>query len=366
MNTGPFVKDGAWRAPGGYDGRVPTIQDVARLAGVSPTTAKRALREPDKLTPQTLTRVQDAIEKLHYEPDVRAGSLRGGQSRTVGLIVGSIVEPFFAQFARTAARVLGSAGYAVMVSENEYSAARELGELRLLYGQRVAGILLRPGYGGESREYLKRLSERGVSVVEYDYAAPLSPFPSVLLDNAGAMRMAVEHLHARGHRRIAALGTYDPVVHPEERSRTFPQAMNRLGLTVPPEYQRVTLLTEETAYTLTHELLALPRPPTALIAMAGTQAIGAYRAIRERGLRIPGDLSLITFDNYPWTALVEPPVTVLEQPVDTMATAAAELMIACLEGDRRAVDRGRHQVFGSRLIARGSCAAPTGLALTAP
>ncbi|GMA17059.1 LacI family transcriptional regulator (plasmid) [Deinococcus metallilatus] len=329
------------------------IQDVARLAGVSPTTAKRALREPDKLTPETLARVQQAIAQLHYEPDQRAGSLRGGQSRTVGLVVGSIVEPFFAQFARTAGRTLQAAGYTLIISENEYSARLELQELSRLYGQRVAAILVRPGYGPDSREYLQRLRDRGLFVLEYDYRPPGSPFPSVMLDNAACMREAVAYLHGLGHTRIAALGTFDPEIHPEERSRTFPEAMRERGLTVPAAYQRVTLLTEDTAYTLTHELLGLPDPPTALIALTGTQAIGAFRAIRERGLRLPDDLSLLTFDNYPWTALVDPPITVIEQPVEAMAEAAAQAVLRALEdGDFRT----DHQVMRGRLIVRGSCA----------
>lgn len=338
-----------------YNAPVSTIQDVARLAGVSPTTAKRALKEPDKLTPDTLARVQQAIAQLHYEPDQRAGSLRGGQSTTVGLVVGSILEPFFAQFARTASHVLADAGYTLIISENEYSAQRELQELRRLYGLRVAGILLRPGYGQDSQEYLARLRSRGVAVTEYDYRPPHHDEPSVMLDNPGAVRQAVTHLHALGHRRIAALGTYHPVIHPEERSRAFPEVMNALGLTVPAEYQRVTLLTEDTAYALTNDLLDLPQPPTALIALTGTQASGAYRALRERGMRLPHDISLVAFDNYPWTSLVDPPITVLEQPVEAMAERAAALMLAQLG---HGTVTQRHVVLDARLIERGSTAPP--------
>lgn len=333
---------------------MPTIQDVARLAGVSPTTAKRALRDPDKLTPDTLSRVQQAIAQLHYEPDQRAGSLRGGQSSTIGLILGSILEPFFAQFARAAAHVLADAGYTLIISENEYSAERELEELRRLYGQRVAGIMLRPGYGSHSREYLARLAARDVAIVEYDYVHASSPYPSVMLDNRGAMFQAVQYLHDLGHRDIAALGTYHPVIHPETRSRTFPEAMNALGLVVPSEYQRVTLLDEQSAYAHTHELLSLPRPPSALIALTGTQAVGAYRAIQERGLRIPQDLSLLTFDNYPWTALVDPPITVLEQPAQDMATATVRKLLRLLDGHPITAP---HEIFPARLIVRGSCSA---------
>lgn len=332
---------------------VATIQDVARLAGVSPTTAKRALREPDKLSPETLARVRAAVQTLEYEPDQRAGSLRGGQSRTVGLIVASVVEPFFAEFARVAGRTLAAAGYTLIISENEYSAAREVTELQRLYGQRVAGIILRPGYGDESRDYLRRLAGRGVHLLEFDYVPPGSPYPGLMLDNERAMEEAVRHLHGLGHERIAALGTYHPQIHPETRSKAFPQIMAGLGLTVPAEYQRVTLLTEETAYRLTHELMALSTPPTAIIALTGTEGIGAFRAIRERGWRIPDDLSLVTFDNYPWTSLVTPPITVLEQPVGEMAVSAARGMISLIGGE--AVSS---RVFPAKLISRLSCAPP--------
>lgn len=335
---------------------VATIQDVARLAGVSPSTAKRALREPDKLSPETLTRVQAAVQALDYEPDQRAGSLRGGHSRTVGLIVASIIEPFFAEFARAAGRTLAAAGYTLIISENEYGAVRELTELQRLYGQRVAGIMLRAGYGHESREYLRRLTARGLHLLEFDYTPPGSPYPSFMLDNAGAMEEAVRYLHGLGHERIAALGTYDPQIHPESRSQAFPRIMAGLGLSVPPEYQRVTLLTENTAYRLTHELMALGTPPTAIIALTGTEGIGAFRAVRERGWRIPDDLSLITFDNYPWTSLVTPPVTVLEQPVGEMATAAAQGMISLMGGATVS-----SRVFPARLIPRLSCASPHGV-----
>ena len=125
-----------------------------------------------------------------------------------------------------------TAGYTLIITENEYSAARELEELRRLYGQRVAGIMIRPGYGAESREYLTRMAARGVGIVEYDYAPPHQPLPQRYAGQSGAMYSAVEYLHGLGHRRIAALGTYHPVVHPEERSRTFPEAMNACGLRV--------------------------------------------------------------------------------------------------------------------------------------
>ncbi len=344
------------------------ILDVAKLAGVSSTTAKRALRTPELLHPATLEKVMRAVEALHYEADQRAGALRGGQGRAVGLVVGSIVEPFFAELARAIGQTLRKAGYSLIISENEYSSELDLQELRLMYGQRISAVIVRPGYGEHSREYLMRLQERGVFIVEVDYHLPEAPFNAVMLNHAECVRMGVRHLHSMGHHRIAALGTYDPILHPELRSKTFPHAMTELGLNVPIEYQSVGLLNEQTAYITTHRLMLLPEPPTALFALSGTQAVGAYHALRELNLIIPRDISLLTFDNYPWMGLVNPPIDSIEQPIQAMGEAAAKMVIDAL--DRKYTSNADeantsselllnpYLEFSGRLIVRGSCAAP--------
>ncbi len=332
-----------------------SITDVAQLAGVSATTAKRALKEPDKLHPDTLRRVQEAVASLHYEPDLRAGALRGGQSRTVGLVIASIVEPFFAQLARTLARELRRGGYSLLISENEYQSQTELEELKLLYGQRIEALILRPGYGDHSREYLERLSRRGVFIVQIDYQLAGAPYPSVMLDNDAAVREGVRYLRGLGHRRIAATGKFDPQLHPENRSRTFPAAMAEVGLEVRPEYERVMVLTEENAYLYTLDVMQLPQPPTALFALTGSSASGVYRALKELNLKVPGDVSLLSFDNYSWMALVEPPIDVLEQPTEQMAQAAARAVLDALSGERQ---ENVNLKLPARLIVRGSCAPP--------
>jgi LacI family transcriptional regulator len=347
---------------GRYTSAVTSITDVALLAGVSPTTAKRALKEPEKLHPETLRRVQSAIASLQYEPDLRAGALRGGQSRTVGLVIGSIVEPFFAELARTLARELRRGGYNLLISENEYQSQTELEELKLLYGQRIEALILRPGYGQESHEYLERLRQRGVYIVQIDYVLPGAPYDSVQLDNAAAMREGIGYLAGLGHERIAITGQYDPLLHPETRSQTFPEAMREVGLRVRPEYQRVMFLTEENAYRYALDVMQLPEPPTALFALTGSSAAGVYRALKELNLRVPGDVSLLSFDNYSWTSLVEPPIDVLEQPVAEMALATAGAVLAALAGEVLAAER-RELVqlrLPARLIVRGSCAPPAG------
>jgi LacI family transcriptional regulator len=335
---------------------VPTILDVAKRAGVSATTAKRALRDPELLHPETLRRVQEAIQELQYEPDHRAGGLRGGQSRTVGLVVGRFVEPFFAELAHSISQVLREADYSVIISENEYDSRIELTELQRLYGQRVSALIVRPGYGEASRDYLLRLRERGVYILEVDYHLEGAPFDSVLLDNFDCVRQGVEYLHGLGHTRIAALSKYDAVTHPETRSKLFPEAMAALGLSVPEEYGRVIDLREDTAYELTRDLMALPTPPTALFALTGTQAAGAFRALRELELRVGRDISLLAFDNYSWTGLVDPGIDVIEQPVRQMGMEAARIVMQALE--QGPPERPLRLALPGRLIRRGSCAPP--------
>ncbi|HEU4741577.1 MAG TPA: LacI family DNA-binding transcriptional regulator [Meiothermus sp.] len=335
---------------------MPNILDVAKRAGVAPTTAKRAIHEPHLLKPETLERVRQAIQELGYEPDQVAGGLRRGRTQTIGLMVGNIMEPFFALLVRTVAHAVQSRGYALIVTDNEYDSKLELANLRVLYGHRVSGLIIRSGYGESNLDYLKRMRERGTYVLEIDYFYPDSPFGHVMLDNEGSVFEGVRYLHALGHRRIATLGSYDPIYHPEERSRAFPKALQAVGLPLIEDYQRVILLTEPEAYRLTLELMRLPTPPTAIFSLNGTEAAGAFRALGELGLRIPQDVSLLTFDNYSWTSLVTPPLDVIEQPVEEMGRTAVEIVLEAVE--HQTLDKVVRRRFPGKLIRRGSCGPP--------
>lgn len=339
-----------------YHGLVANIHDVARRAGVSATTAKRAIRDPDKLAPDTLARVQDAIAALHYEPDQVASALRSGHSATVGLIIGSIVEPFFAHLTRSIVHGLRDHGLSVIMADNEYRADLESDILRTFYGNRVAGLIVRSGYGGTNLDYLARMKRRGTAIVEVDYVAPGSPHAHVMLDNAGAVARGVDHLVAHGHRRIASLGSFDPLTNPDERVQAFPYAIARHGLALPDAYVRPAAPVEGDAYAVTKELTDLPEPPTALFALTGTMATGAYRALRERGLRVPGDVSLLSFDDYPWMELVTPGIDTLAQPVAQMGEHTVRILVGQMrDGPRAEPERIR---LPAELRLRGSVRPP--------
>ena len=332
------------------------IHDVAKRAGVSATTAKRAIRDPEKLAPATLLRVRDAIEALEYEPDRLASALRSGHATTIGLIIGSIVEPFFAELTRAIVHDVRTQGYSVVMADNEYRSDVEAEHLRTFAGHRVSGLILRSGYGDGNLDYLARMHQRGVAIVEVDYFVPGSPYPHVMLDNAGAVEAGVRHLVAHGHRRIAALGTYDPELNRDERVQAFPPALASHGLTLPRAFVQPVAPTAWDAYALTLALMRLPEPPTALFAVTGSMATGAYRALRHLGLRVPDDVSLLAFDDYPWMELVTPAIDTLAQPIAAMGTASVRLLFEQIRRGREApVERLR---FAAELKVRGSVAPP--------
>lgn len=334
---------------------VANINDVAKHAGVSSTTAKRAIRTPELLRPETLKRVRAAIEALHYEPDMLASALRSGQSRSIGLMVGSIVEPFFAELIRTIGKVVRTKGYTLLVAENDYDTELELEGLKEFQGHRISGLIIRSGYGEPNLSYLKRMQKRGTAIVEIDYFYPDSPFSHVMLDNRACIFEGVKYLASLGHTRIAALGSYHATVQSDERVQAFPEAMKHFGLELPEAYEGALRPTQTEAYTFTHHLMTLPTPPTALLAITGSMAIGTFRALRELGLRVPQDVSLLSFDNYPWTELVEPPIDVIEQPAVEMGRMAVDVLLRQMDENPPKVTRER---FSGKLIRRGSCTPP--------
>lgn len=333
------------------------IIDVAKRAGVSPSTVRRAIREPHLLAPATLTKVLRVVEELKYEPNEAAGALRRGRNLVVGLIVGDIMGYFFASLTRAVGQAARAQGYSLLIAENEYRADLELANLRAFNSQRVSGLILRSAYGGGNYDYLERMRKRGTVIVEIDYHHEGSPFHHVMLDNRGATAEGIGYLRALGHERIVGIGLQESVRYPDERTQGFVAAMHAAGLHLPdawnPKLVRSSATTPEGhAYQVTLRAMRLEPRPTAIFALTGVSAAGAIRALQELKLRVPDDVSLLAFDNDPWTSIVTPALDVFEQPVEAMGRAAVKLVLDELAHPTQAVV---HKRFPAKLIRRGSC-----------
>ena len=316
----------------------PTLADVAAEVGVSQATASRALADSPLVNENTRRRVWEAAERLRFEPNRLARSLRRGATMAVGVVVPDVAAAFYATSLKGAQDALEAAGYHVLVLNTGRAAAREREALRTLRAHRVDGLLVATSGGFE---------DIGVPTVFFDNVPEVRGAGAVAIDNELGIRLLVEHLAGfHGHERIAYVG---PPEAPgtgaggllqgvgRERLEAFRAAVGRAGLPLPPEY----VITsdpgtfEEDARAAAHRMMVLERPPTALVGGADTLATGLLRGLREARRRVPEDVALVSFDDPRNGDLMEPPITALARHYRELGEIGAELLLAELRGERR-------------------------------
>jgi LacI family fructose operon transcriptional repressor len=321
------------------------IKDVAKAAGVSPATVSRALGK-GPVSAELRAQVMAAVRATGYRPNLAARRLRSQESGTVGLIVADIANPFFTGVARAVEHAAYEAGLRVLLCDSDRDPAREASYLRLMEAERVTGLILAPTLATAAR-----LAEQPpeVPAVLIDRPGPPGLFDSVLLDNAAACAVLVDHLVAGGHRRIAGLFGETSATG-RERAEGYAAAMARHGLPAAAHLVPASAAPEDAARAV---LAAAPEPPQALLAANSLLLMGALRAARRLGLRIPGQLALAGFDNEPWTDLVEPGLTAIEQPLEEIGRTAMALLFDRLRTPDAPV---RKVMLGGRCVLRGSTA----------
>ncbi len=303
----------------------PTLADVAAAAGVSLSTASRALGGRGRVSEATHRRVQAATRKLGYEPNRLARSLRTRSTYFVGLVVPDVGIGFYARAVKGAQDVLDRAGYQMLVMNTEREPAREAAALRTLLAHRVDGILLATsgGFSGPAR----------VPVVFFDNLVEGVGAAQVARANREGVAIAVDHLIGHGHSRIGYVGAPPLLTSGIERLDGFRAALARHGLGVTDEYVSFgdEVWSAESGRRAMHALLDLDRPPTAIVAASDTFALGAMQAAREAGKRVPEDLAVISFDDPFFGELLDPPVTALARNEHEVGRLAASLLLHAIE-----------------------------------
>jgi LacI family transcriptional regulator len=324
-----------------------TIKQVAERAGVSQATAARVLGQYGHASEAARASVASAAEELGYVANHAARTLASGSSRTVGLIVGDVENPFFATAARGLADALEAAGYTLLLANSDEDAAREEDALRAFATRQLDGLVVSP----VSETDRAPLSWPG-PLVQIDRVVSDLPVDSVVVDNRAGAEAAVLHLGSFGHAPIGLLSEPAKISSTAERVAGYRAAMKRLGATVDDRFIAVASPTQDSARRVAREMLAAAERPRAIFTASNFMTAGALHAIRELGLRVPEDVALVGFDDLDWTTLVDPPITVVAQPVIEVGRRAGELLLARLRGED---GPPRQVVLPTELVVRRSC-----------
>ncbi len=338
--------------------RVATIHDVAQDAGVSPTTVSRYLNNRIELPHATSARIDAAIQKLDYRPNLLAKRLSTGKTEAVGLVAPEIREPFFAELASAFEDEADRHGYTVFMTSTRSDRDREIASLDRLHDRHVDGLMMMTNTPDDGT--LAALIGRRRNVVIVDEDIPGVSAPRLFVENLKGAILATKTLIAAGHRRIGYLGGPHGLFTVGERQAGFRRAMADAGLDVPPELVVMGSFAPDLARAAVLNFLALPDPPTAIFASSDYLAIGAVTGLRDAGVSVPDQMSLIAFDDMPFGALLTPPLSAIRQPVETLGRQGFLTLLALLDG--KPVDMLTR--LPVELMQRGSIAAPRTGALT--
>ncbi|MCY0386601.1 LacI family DNA-binding transcriptional regulator [Robbsia sp. Bb-Pol-6] len=313
-------------------GKPSTIRDVAELAGVSKSTVSRYLNGDLILPPDTAKRVNDAVRALKYQRNSLARRLSMGSSETIGLAIPDIANPFFAELADAVESAAAGfrMGLALCITRNELE--REAVYLGWLDTQRFDGLIFatnRPDDGA-----LRRLigDRRNLVLVDEDVSG--LHVPKVFTDNETGGYLACRHLIEAGHRRIAHVTGPVGLFSVRERLAGYRRALREAGIRFDATLVRYGAYDRPFGRHAAQQLLALGKRPTAIFAGSDYLAVGVLETLREQGLDVPRDMSLVGFDDMEFAGLLMPPLTTLRQSVGDLGRASVEILMAALAGER--------------------------------
>lgn len=327
-----------------------TIFDVAAESGVSKATVSRAFTNPGAVSPETLTRIREAAKKLNYRPNAVARAMITKRTGNLAFIIYGeqapvITNPFYGPILEAVVGAARDSGYSMFIASDD-SLRSNSGDI--LLQKQVDGILFS---SQPNRELVQHALQSDIPVVIVNNLLELEGCCCILCDDQDGVRQAMDHFVSLGHKRIALLGGRFTSFVYTRRSDAYQRFMREHGLPVLPGYTDVVPPTVEQALCAMERMLCLPQPPTAVLCMNDTLAIGALKAVQRAGLRVPQDISIIGFDNSALCTIAEPELSSLDQSTEEMGRVAVECLRAQIRGE--AWER-QHITLSTRLVLRHS------------
>ncbi|MER6350120.1 LacI family DNA-binding transcriptional regulator [Streptomyces sp. NPDC001595] len=335
-----------------------TMTDVARSAGVSVATVSHVLNGTRPVLPHTRQAVLDAIDELGYTPNTLARSLVTSRTRSIGLAVSAISNPYFTEILQGVEASALEHGYSLLIADPHDDPRHERTVVQLLHERRVDGMIVAPS--ADPRELVAYLRRHDVPAVLLDRvvddrAEGAQRFDQVCAESTEPMARLVTHLAGLGHRRIGLVAGRPGLSTTGERITGYRHGLAAAGL---PFEERLLVHGDSEAaggQRATADLLSLAAPPTALVTGNNAMTIGALRALRERGLAVPDDLALACFDDFAWADLFEPRLTAIAQPSRELGARAVRVLLDRLAAPERPARTVR---LPCAFVHRTSCGCP--------
>jgi LacI family transcriptional regulator len=325
-----------------------SLRDVAKAAKVSVGTVSNVLNRPEVVAPETLARVQATIKELGFVPNGFARHLRSGQSRTLGLIVPDVANPFFTEVARGVEDAASKRDYAVFLCNSDESATKEDRYVNVLIQQQVRGVLITPADMKSDR--LEVMRERGIAVTLLDREIKGRKQCSVSVDDVHGGQIAIEYLAGLGHKNIAWVCGPESIPQVADRGAGVTKAAKVAGAKI--ETIRVPLMNAAKGEEAAKKILQLGVMPTAIFCANDLLALGVMRALLASRVRIPEQVSVLGYDNIEFAPSAAVPLSSIAQPSYQMGVTAADLLLnECEDGENHEHQQIR---FQPQLVERAS------------
>ncbi|WP_080058064.1 LacI family DNA-binding transcriptional regulator [Spirosoma aerolatum] len=330
-----------------------TIIDIARELGISKSTVSRALTGHPNVNAKTRQRVLEMASQVDYQRNQLAISLLTNRTSTIGIMVPEFISFFFPKVIIGAQEELARSGYNVVICHSNESYETEVTNAKALLASRVDGLIVSHTKETRNFDHFRVFQRKGIPVVFFNRVCEDMDVSKVTVDDYNGAFQAVDHLIKTGRRRIAHLAGPDTLTNSRSRLNGYRDALTQNGIAIDPELIISYDLNLDKANIYVNHLLNLPNPPDALFTINDPTALEALNVAKRRGIRVPQDLAIVGFSDDPISALIEPGLTTIAQPVDELGKQAAQLLIKQLLADDER-PASETIVLPTRLIVRGS------------
>jgi LacI family transcriptional regulator len=324
--------------------KVNNIKELAEKLKLSPTTVSRVLNgksEKFRISSQTTQKVLEAARKYHYSPNRIARGLKLEKTETIGLIIPDIANPYFGSIAKTIEKEARNNGYSIILCDSLDDETTEAELLQLLAGRKVDGIIIAPT--GKSSGHVAEIQRQGIPVLVIDRFFPDTKLPYVTTDNYRGALLATEYFIEMGHRRIACIQGINGISANNDRIKGYCDALQNHEIPVDKKIILGTDFGEENGYIQTQKLLAMKELPTAIFALSNLISLGTLRALKEAQLNVPEDVSIVSFDEQPFSAFLNCPMTTVEQPREEIGKLAFQHLL-------KTIDNGNSEIIKNIML----------------